>query len=856
MTSRAQQLEYIRIISAGNAPERLRREMLRRFAEQNDWTPSEVLIDGDLLNDSVSGHVLVDFGLETSAAITILREATFQGELSRDAIQQLLTLSYNSAVDWHIILDAENTSLLHNRLSEPLVKSVPLSQDPEAFSARGFQRYTKGRFRPQRRRVDEVILSSIDFWRKAISEELKKYDINAPLSNLFNALVCVRIIEDTDKEKDASLRSLHSKQPSATLREVFRRSFLQLGDRVPKFVKKWLPSFKEFDALSPTTVQELLKEFYHNRDIPYSYNFALLSRHALSLVYEKYVSELHAPTANDRQGQFFPLLAETTLSRASGVHYTPQYLARFMARYVIDSTPKLETMKWEFADPACGSGVFLRAIAERVLQSGQTNERDVFSRLHGRDINPAAANAALLSITLLHVAYHGVVPAEVDIKDGDGIDFLAECRPNAVIANPPFQGWKKASPEQREQISAILGSQLGADYSYAFFKQSLEMLKDDGLVVILLPHAFLISKATRALRDEVATKYSIEIIADLSLIEVFEHASAYVVLIAVRKRKPPAGAVTRVVRVRDFPGMALNAALENRDEENEYFQSFSISQSTLSQVDWRLLPPRELAAVEWLDRLPPLTDYAKPREGMVTGADSIFKVESGVVPKREHDVWRPLLTDKEMKAFRTPASTESRIFFPVTWSSNTTERWIKENYPWTWEHLKERKAELQARATTKAGTPWWRPHRVPEYLNCPKLVAPHVSRRARFSLDEKGDYIVTRAPALELEKEYARPHFKLFLLGVVNSSSFFWQLAAASHRYANGYVLLEPKQLVDVKVPRADELDSKLYGQIVDQVRTILESGLNEDYGQRLDQMVLSAYGFPEDLKKVISSGM
>ncbi len=179
MTSRAQQLEYIKIISGGDAPPKLRREMLRRFAEQNDWTPSEVLLEDDLPSRTVGGHVLVDFGLETSAAITILREATFRGELSRDDIHRLLTLSYNSAVDWHIILDAESTSLLHNRLNEPLVSAIPLSQDAAAFSAKGFQRYTKGRFRPQRRRVDEVILSSIDFWRKAISGELKRYDIKS-----------------------------------------------------------------------------------------------------------------------------------------------------------------------------------------------------------------------------------------------------------------------------------------------------------------------------------------------------------------------------------------------------------------------------------------------------------------------------------------------------------------------------------------------------------------------------------------------------------------------------------------------------------------------------------------------------
>ena len=145
---------------------------------------------------------------------------------------------------------------------------------------------------------------------------------------------------------------------------------------------------------------------------------------------------------------------------------------------------------------------------------------------------------------------------------------------------------------------------------------------------------------------------------------------------------------------------------------------------------------------------------------------------------------------------------------------------------------------------------------MPEYLNSPKLVAPHVSRRARFSLDEKGEYIVTRAPALELEKEYARPSFAFFLLGIVNSSSFFWQLAAASHRYANGYVLVEPKQLMDIRVPRVDELASELYASVVENVRDILARGMSDDRSRRLDELSLRAYGFPDVLKGVISPGM
>ena len=86
----------------------------------------------------------------------------------------------------------------------------------------------------------------------------------------------------------------------------------------------WLPSMVWIAGLATA----LLMDFYNNRFAPYSYDFSIMSKHALSRIYEHYTALLHV--AESAQMTFFARLPEEEWNKRHGSIYTPQFIARYL----------------------------------------------------------------------------------------------------------------------------------------------------------------------------------------------------------------------------------------------------------------------------------------------------------------------------------------------------------------------------------------------------------------------------------------------------------------------------------------------------------------------------------------------
>jgi len=64
----------------------------------------------------------------------------------------------------------------------------------------------------------------------------------------------------------------------------------------------------------------------------------MISKHALSRIYEHYVSVLRVPDAN--QMSLLPRMAVEVPEKSFGAVYTPEYIARFFARYLRNRLPE------------------------------------------------------------------------------------------------------------------------------------------------------------------------------------------------------------------------------------------------------------------------------------------------------------------------------------------------------------------------------------------------------------------------------------------------------------------------------------------------------------------------------------
>ena len=198
--------------------------------------------------------------------------------------------------------------------------------------------------------------------------------------------------------------------------------------------------------------------------------------------------------------------------RAQGAYYTPMFLADTVVSHVWDQLPPTARDGGRFLDPACGSGIFLVRLFQRLCEHRRETRRgrtipwadllDILSRLRGWDLDGGAVRVAVFS---LYVALlEEVTPPDIRmLMERDGVlpalhgktlhcgDFFAvapdAAQADVVVGNPP---WSSRQGERHSSIEWCDGEGLpapGREQAWAFVWKVLRHLREDGVVAFLLP---------------------------------------------------------------------------------------------------------------------------------------------------------------------------------------------------------------------------------------------------------------------------------------------------------------------------------------------------------------------------------
>lgn len=199
--------------------------------------------------------------------------------------------------------------------------------------------------------------------------------------------------------------------------------------------------------------------------------------------------------------------------RTSGAYYTPMFLADTVVSHVWDRLPAATRDRGCFLDPACGSGIFLVRLFQRLCEHRREAQRDrtaipwselldLLSRVRGWDVDGGAVRVAVFSlyVALLEevtppdirrlMARRRVLPAlhGKTLRHGD---FFAvapdDARTDVVVGNPPWSsrhGARRSSLEwcREEGLPAP-----GREQAWPFVWKALRHLRDDGAAALLLP---------------------------------------------------------------------------------------------------------------------------------------------------------------------------------------------------------------------------------------------------------------------------------------------------------------------------------------------------------------------------------
>ena len=198
--------------------------------------------------------------------------------------------------------------------------------------------------------------------------------------------------------------------------------------------------------------------------------------------------------------------------RRTGAYYTPMFLADTAISALWDALPAKTRTHGAFLDPACGSGMFLVRLFQRLCEGRRQRHRSstirwksllgMLARLHGRDIDAGAVRVTVFS---LYVALlQEVEPPDIRrlmkrgkllpalwgraLRTADFFDVPEEClKADVVVGNPPWTS--RRAPDRRsitwcEEHDLPMPEKEGA---WGFVWKSLGHLRDGGVVAFLLP---------------------------------------------------------------------------------------------------------------------------------------------------------------------------------------------------------------------------------------------------------------------------------------------------------------------------------------------------------------------------------
>ncbi len=851
--------------------DRVRR--LNDFAYELGWQPSDRVVVPAVENFA-NAHLLIEHGLENTAVITFFRSPRRFTDLDYAEKKRLLNISYNNLVDWHIQIQVDEVVFVFNRTDPPrIVEKFNISRDNfDRLRSQAFEQVTGKRPNPNLPALDEALIETISYWKRNLSVEMGYEITNEKLSALFNAIIFVRAAEDHHRRfhPSASRALLESWQSTGSsslpLREIILQNLERFTEEKPPEYLINAELLRHFDDLERQTTYALLSDFYLNKYAPYEYDFSLMSKHALSRIYEHYVSILRLEKTPGETLSLFPKLPEEEREKAYGSVYTPQFIARFFARYLREQMPPMAYKRLRATDPACGSGIFLRTLIELQCdptQEGLTTEmiKTAFTNVDGIDVDENACQATRLSLSLLHLVLTNHLPKTLNVLSTEALTYFQDHPElkdsyDAVIANPPFVAWDAQSAIMRERVTNFMRgiAQGRIDLYLAFLRIGLEMLKPGGYGLFVLPHSFLLGENARGLRRLIAQTSWIRCLADVSAIRIFGESGSYVILLIFQKKPfeiqkaPPA----MIIKCQDSVGEALQQALLGRRMETNYYSIYDVAQEVFDETNWLILPPMTSAIKRKLKLLPTIGDFLHIHQGLITGADPIFIVSEKQIPKGEEALYVPFLHDREMKAYIVPEKTSRYVFYPFVNGHKIEESALSKKFKKTWEYLLMHKKKLAARKPVLQGQiPWWQPvrPRQPEHMMRSKIISPHLVLVPRFSLDRKGQYAISRSPLLYSKQTGVEDDLLRYFIAILNSSVCYWYIASHSHAYRGGYVMLEPKSLKLTPVPDPTQIPHRTMRRLLGLVDKRL-SGSNKDslaIEKQIDNLVAELYGLTHE---------
>jgi len=219
-------------------------------------------------------------------------------------------------------------------------------------------------------------------------------------------------------------------------------------------------------------------------------------------------------------------IASSSNRKSLGQFFTPFQVAYFMSEWLIDTKKR----KISLLDPAAGLGVFSRAI-EKAIQDKNINLK---VEHHLKEIDNFISSKLSTILSPLN--------GKVFVYNEDFLKISWDKHYDAIIANPPY--YKHHFIENKEKICSEISKQAKHNFSiqnniYCWFLiKSLELLKEGGKLVFIIPTEFLNSNYGAQIKDYLKNSGIVLHLINVNFTEtVFNDALTTSIIILAHKKK-------------------------------------------------------------------------------------------------------------------------------------------------------------------------------------------------------------------------------------------------------------------------------------------------------------------------------
>ncbi|MBI3467419.1 MAG: N-6 DNA methylase [Planctomycetes bacterium] len=506
--------------------------------------------------------------------------------ITADEVFRLHKLFWNHGGAPVLVLISDDKVHVYSGMSRPLpgnesperMPSLVATLDRVATGLRAFLTSVESGefFRQHRRsfnpahRVDRALLENLSGTREELASATRRKIPTDILDALLCRLVFTCYLFDREVIGQSYLTGLGAKgashlkdvlaiQPAATAKTALYRLFKRLGkDFNGDLFSADLGAEAEF-VDEPHI--ETLKNFFHGTAVRggqrsfWPYDFSIIPIETISAIYERFLKE------SDEQ---------------AGAFYTPRFLAEVVLDTALDGMGSVLGKK--FLDPACGSGIFLvglfNRMAEEWKQQNPTARNPRRARelmkllresLHGVDLNPTACRITAFSLYLAYLdqlsprdiqelqEHEGEPPlpnlvatekASGNIRRADFFDgtiaFPTEM--DLVIGNPPWGSTATGATPAGQWCAAHGKPVPDKQIAAAFVWKAIEHIASDGRICFLLPDGILFNSSSTALAFQRAfvRQHSIDRVLNLADFRWFLFERAVHAALVLAYRKPPA----------------------------------------------------------------------------------------------------------------------------------------------------------------------------------------------------------------------------------------------------------------------------------------------------------------------------